>query len=181
MTRNLFDPQDAEHTVVGTGDNFRIALHPFVRRIKYDTYTVQYFVEFERDGVVARLPNSMSVKRAMEHLKSMGVDHDSLTWDTVKVEPSEHSPWATWTDARSGVYFIEANGTGLVKIGYGNPVRSRYELLRAASPYPLQLRCIVPGDAKTEREFHKRFKAYHHYNEWFRIEGELADFIAAHK
>lgn len=77
------------------------------------------------------------------------------------------------------VYFIEAVGVGLVKIGFtdGDPT-TRLKQLQTGSPHPLRLKGAVTGDARQERAFHDRFKHLREGGEWFRLTMELEVFIA---
>lgn len=74
------------------------------------------------------------------------------------------------------VYFIKAEGSGLVKIGYANNVESRLSSLAVGSPFELrvisEVRCIDRDDAKrVEKHFHVRFdsRGRRVRGEWFRI------------
>jgi len=74
------------------------------------------------------------------------------------------------------VYFIEASGFGLVKIGYTNNVDMRLLELSVGSPFELKVietvGCIDRDDARrTEKHFQVRFNARGHHvrGEWFRL------------
>ena len=80
------------------------------------------------------------------------------------------------------VYFIEADGFGLYKIGYANDVAHRLQMLAVGSPFELrvarQVRCFNREDCRNvERIFHVRFNArgYHQRGEWFRLTEALID------
>lgn len=65
-----------------------------------------------------------------------------------------------------------------VKIGRSrNPV-ARINTLQTFSPTPLKTLFILEGDR--ERELHQRFAAYRTKGEWFRVSGELREFIREH-
>lgn len=66
-----------------------------------------------------------------------------------------------------------------VKIGITADVRLRLRTLEAHNPLPLEVGALFPGGREIERKLHARFVAYRHRDEWFRIEGELADWIKA--
>lgn len=73
-------------------------------------------------------------------------------------------------------YFITDGDA--VKIGETDKVNRRLEDLQACNPRPLQLLACFRGGAATEAYFHGRFREYCIHSEWFRVEGELAKFIA---
>lgn len=65
-----------------------------------------------------------------------------------------------------------------VKIGRSrNPVK-RINHLQTFSPVPLKALFILEGDR--ERELHQRFAQYRTSGEWFRVSGELKEFILKH-
>lgn len=84
----------------------------------------------------------------------------------------------------SKVYFIRCGSQ--VKIGRsGNPQRRLGEIrsgrgvviAHGLRPSESQLIYESPGHADEEAELHRRFKAYRTDGEWFRIEGELEEYI----
>jgi hypothetical protein len=77
------------------------------------------------------------------------------------------------------VYFIEARGAGLVKIGKAteNP-NIRLATLQTGSGHELKVLHWVPGwGAKEEAKLHRQFKRLHVRGEWFRLEEDLAAYI----
>jgi hypothetical protein len=62
-----------------------------------------------------------------------------------------------------------------VKIGISVDVDGR--MITLQTPEPVKLYGLVVGWLREERELHKRFAAYRLQGEWFRREGELADWI----
>lgn len=77
------------------------------------------------------------------------------------------------------VYYVRAEGTGLIKIGFARDVARRLHNLRAASASRLSVVHTVPGRLADERAAHVRFARLRSHREWFREEGELAAFLAA--
>jgi len=74
---------------------------------------------------------------------------------------------------RRGVYVL---GFGAyVKIGISVDVDGR--MIALQTPEPVKLYGLVVGWLREERELHKRFAAYRLQGEWFRREGELAEWI----
>lgn len=77
------------------------------------------------------------------------------------------------------VYFCKNGRRKQVKIGFGVSYKDRIANLNVASPEDLKVLAVMPGDRKAEGELHTRFRKYHIRGEWFKLEGDLADFIAA--
>ena len=80
---------------------------------------------------------------------------------------------------RSGVYFIQCQE--FVKIGLARDVQRRFVQLRQGIPFRCRLIGVVPAEPpqtlrEVERDFHQRFKAYHHIGEWFTRDGALGEF-----
>lgn len=78
---------------------------------------------------------------------------------------------------RSGgvVYFVRAGD--LVKIGFTADLDARLASIATHAPAPPVVLLTVPGTVLDERAYHDRFEAHRAHREWFRLEGELADFI----
>lgn len=77
------------------------------------------------------------------------------------------------------VYFcIVDEGAPAVKIGFTRrAAKQRIADLQTGSPSRIRLLIEIPGTPPLERELHARFAAYRLHGEWFRLEGELADYI----
>lgn len=79
---------------------------------------------------------------------------------------------------KSWVYFIEGEGTGMIKIGVAeNPYR-RLAYLQIGSPVILRMLATVRGDASIEAELHDRFGESRAHGEWFRSTPALQEYIA---
>jgi hypothetical protein len=65
-----------------------------------------------------------------------------------------------------------------VKIGMAVDVEARFRQLLATNPFDLEMVAILIGGRAVERALHLRFAAQRHRDEWFREEGELAEWIA---
>lgn len=84
----------------------------------------------------------------------------------------------TATTTTGQIYFIEAVGTGLVKIGFTNRwVSQRLRELQTTSPHHLQLLHAFEGTAGDERAAHVKFAKLHHRGEWFRFEAAIREFL----
>jgi hypothetical protein len=79
------------------------------------------------------------------------------------------------------VYFIEAEGLELIKIGIANCVRSRMATLVKMSPAPLRLLCKTPTDkvGTLEKELHARFAEHRAHGEWFRAAPAVTEYVEA--
>lgn len=79
------------------------------------------------------------------------------------------------------VYFVQAVGVNLVKIGWVLNAASfdkRFARLQTDCPYPAKLLHLAPGVSRREEQrAHKMFEKVHHHGEWFRIEGDLKRFL----
>ena len=70
------------------------------------------------------------------------------------------------------VYYARCDG--LIKIGFSTNVRERMKNLGAVLVYS------EPGTLRDEKAAHHRFGLYWERGEYFREEGDLADFLAEH-
>jgi hypothetical protein len=72
------------------------------------------------------------------------------------------------------IYIIGAQESPLVKIGTTDDVKRRLREIQNMSPVRLRVIWHAPGDEKTERALHRRFKAYREWGEWFRLRDPVA-------
>lgn len=79
----------------------------------------------------------------------------------------------------TGVYIVEAVGTGLYKIGYtAVSIDSRLSGLQTGSPIPLRVACFIRGgDRDTEALLHGRFASDRVHGEWFKGSARLLEYI----
>lgn len=77
------------------------------------------------------------------------------------------------------VYFIEAEGLGLVKIGVADDPKKRLRTLQVGCPVPLKLRGVFATDDahRLEGGFHLRFTEIRVQGEWFKITDELREIM----
>lgn len=66
-----------------------------------------------------------------------------------------------------------------VKIGYSSRRPLRQRELEGFLPVPLTVYAIISADSSFERKLHKRFAPYRLNGEWFKLDGQLADWINA--
>lgn len=82
--------------------------------------------------------------------------------------------------SRTYIYLIESE-IGRVKIGVSHSPRARLASIEPISPVLCRLIACWPGVKDDETALHKRFEAQRSHREWFRIEGDLAAFVEAHR
>jgi hypothetical protein len=81
--------------------------------------------------------------------------------------------------AGPGIYFVQEQGEGFIKIGYASSIADRFRTLQTGSPRKLRMLGAVPGGPGNEFALHVRFKAMRFRAEWFWPQGELLAFIGA--
>lgn len=85
---------------------------------------------------------------------------------------------------RGVIYFIEAIGTGFVKIGFTRQMAGkRMQDLQVACPHELKLLAWMEEFEPREATIHSRFHHLRHRGEWFKLDEALRSFIldvAAH-
>lgn len=79
------------------------------------------------------------------------------------------------------VYFVEAIGPGLIKIGMATSVRKRVMTLAAASPVSLRLLAHMPGEKREEWNLHWHLRAHRHHGEWFSPHNDVLACVMAAK
>lgn len=75
------------------------------------------------------------------------------------------------------VYFVRAENTGNIKIGWTCRLSNRLSGLRTSSSEVLTLLGAIPGGRDLEARLHRKFKHLHERREWFRGERELLEYI----
>lgn len=80
------------------------------------------------------------------------------------------------------VYFVQPEGSDKVKIGLTNDLEARLKSFQTGSPEPFVVlhQIMTPArrcSERMERKLHRRFDSYRYNGEWFRLEGELADYL----
>ena len=75
------------------------------------------------------------------------------------------------------VYFIQRGRAKEVKIGSAYDVRSRLTTLRTSTADDLRLIGVLAGDDSTERIIQQKFAAHWIRREWYRLDGDLAEFV----
>lgn len=82
--------------------------------------------------------------------------------------------------SRSVIYFVRPGARKQVKIGTTGDLKNRLNGLRHPLLGKLRVLAVHAGGRDVERALHARFAAYSIAgNEWFRLEGELLDYIKA--
>jgi hypothetical protein len=78
-----------------------------------------------------------------------------------------------------GVYFVQDELTGYIKIGYAANIPSRVSTLRIGNPHGVRLVGVLNGWKREEQALHDRFREYQRSGEWFRPARRLVEFILA--
>lgn len=102
-----------------------------------------------------------------------------IEWTKCDRKPPDFPQATASAECFEVVYFIK--GGPFLKIGKGTfNGTARMRAFETGNPYELELVGHIKGGLKEERELHKRFAEYRFRpnGEWFRLEGELADYIA---
>lgn len=76
---------------------------------------------------------------------------------------------------RPVVYFIEAVGLDLVKIGYSEELIRRFKEIRTSCPVPVRLIGFLDGNRAAEAALHHQYAKYRAEGEWFRISQAAMD------
>lgn len=92
--------------------------------------------------------------------------------------PLENWPTREENDRARHVYFIEAVGLDLIKIGFARDVWRRLADLQAASPVELRmLGVICEAGVTLERKIHSQLAEYRVRGEWFRRCDQIAEYL----
>ena len=106
----------------------------------------------------------------IERIAVGAVPHSMPTEMPKAIEPKQ--------PAEQSVYFIEAQGTDLVKIGIAAQPKERLRELQTASPHRLAILATMPGGKPKESHLHRQFAAHRAAGEWFHRTPELDELIA---
>jgi len=77
------------------------------------------------------------------------------------------------------VYFVQGEITRLIKIGCTdrNDIKQRFSAMQTGSPDKLIILKTIRGSYDLESALHRKFSHLRAFNEWFRPEKELLDFL----
>lgn len=137
-------------------------------------------------GMIAYRPVPMPARSVVPALLMSGVTETRFAVEPA--EPAAENPFVRLpgrrgrdSDDSRSVYFIRADGPGLIKIGVAGSVQHRLSTLQTASPVPLTLIAVIPGVGQpVESELHERFAEDRVRGEWFEPSAKLLSYIAAH-
>jgi Meiotically up-regulated gene 113 len=85
----------------------------------------------------------------------------------------------TYTGA-SVVYFLQAEGTGRIRIGISRRPLERIKEIRAGSSETLRLVAMIRGGKDKEAFLHDLFADARIHGEWFEATPDLVSYINAH-
>lgn len=77
----------------------------------------------------------------------------------------------------NGIYFIQIQGNGPIKIGISTNIRNRLNSLKSGVPYKLKLLGCMVGNREKEKIIHNKFKESRINYEWFGPTKKLLNFI----
>lgn len=117
-----------------------------------------------------------SVPEARERLVSSTRELRDYFGREPSVVPAQRKPTAP-EPVQSVVYFVEAVGLGMVKIGWTLRIKTRLRTLQCASPSTLRLVGVAPGGHKDERVLHKMLRRHRVRGEWFTFDSEIDHLI----
>lgn len=172
------------YTYTGTAEDFTVWLYPrsqsMVRHYRsgkaVSIETLYYYMRYRTGSIVKVVPRARSEAFVNQFLSELGHPSESLRWRATECKSFQRSPWNIAV-GRTGIYFVAAEGTDLVKIGYAIDVSSRINAISAGCPYPMRVLAVIPGEIPDEHKLHRRFRMYHVHNEWFRIDGDLRSYL----
>jgi hypothetical protein len=75
------------------------------------------------------------------------------------------------------VYFVEAEGLGLIKIGRSRTMWMRMAKWYTDCPVPVKILGLMPGDHDVELWMHVKFAEYRVRGEWFRDCSDIRKWI----
>lgn len=75
------------------------------------------------------------------------------------------------------VYFMGNLKYKFCKIGYSNNPNKRLSSIQIGCPFTLEIIKTIEGSQEREKKTQKYFKKYKERGEWYRIEGELKDYL----
>ena len=88
-----------------------------------------------------------------------------------------HKRSPTAERVQSVVYFVEAVGLHMIKIGWTLRIATRLRTLQCASPNELRLVATTPGGHKDEKTLHNIFRLHRVRGEWFTYATEVDQLI----
>ena len=80
-------------------------------------------------------------------------------------------------DTRGVIYFLEAEGVSVIKIGFTENMQNRVSKLQLTSPVKLTLLKTVKGTLGTEQTLLRVFQKHRLHGEWFDADENLREFI----
>lgn len=86
------------------------------------------------------------------------------------------------TEGPGVIYACAEDGGRFVKIGWAATLENayvRWSNIQIGNPRRVEMRLIGEGSVEEEARMHRSFHAYAVRGEWFRIEGEVAELLAA--
>ena len=115
--------------------------------------------------------NHQTIRNYRNRLESLG----KIPIRKIKYNSLNHEDKISVYDT---VYFVEAVGTNLCKIGFASELRTRIKDLMWSNACTLQILGYIENSSPTaETELHAKFNAINHHGDWFYMTKELKEFI----
>ena len=153
-----------------------------------------------RGGVAMMSPDDVAaalgipIKDATPLLAEMRPIRISSRASSMRVDPKHFSAWQKHgptllpkvtpvmaeAPAIGGVYFVQIQDHGPIKIGTTRNVRDRLRGLQTSHPYQLRLLGVMPGRHAEEAGLHVRFARHHISGEWFHPDFEIVSLAMEH-
>jgi len=102
---------------------------------------------------------------------------DTIKWTVSEWDGQEFNffmPQEKTNKTKTTIYFIEAVGTGFVKIGRG---LGRLDQLQTGCPFMLRYLCEFQDNVEKEQQLHERFRKDHYRGEWFYLSEDIKKYI----
>lgn len=80
-------------------------------------------------------------------------------------------------DDNDTIYFIGNLQYGFVKIGYSKNPSKRLSGIQTGCPFSLSILKTEQGNLDHEKMYHKKFKKLNTNGEWFKIDGDLKEYL----
>lgn len=86
-----------------------------------------------------------------------------------------HELEAEYIWQQPSIYFFEAIGQSLMKIGYSIDPIKRFRQIQTSCPFPIRAVLIQPGTIQRERKIHSELSHLRTHGEWFAASDETMD------
>lgn len=121
--------------------------------------------------------NEMTVDEAEELTSKLKAQFDNLAVHLRELGDLKAQLPKKKKELEGYVYFIQAQDSLAIKIGFAVDVESRLKTLQTGNSERLEVVGTVPGCIADEKALHAKFSLDHKRGEWFYASNELVDYI----